>query len=153
MKSILIVIPVVILLIPVFCFAQGYLFPDWLAEELLKQGIPLYVFLTSSNPVQIAQAKVRGHTFYWEWRFDPDVTIFTVSGTDIRFEGTNQAYANWVVTINWLAYFGTLPGAGLSVNNSIVGASIDEMSSIVLIPMNERPEKRTKEYTNEKAGA
>ncbi len=123
-------------IVPNQVFSQ-YLFPDWLAEEILNQGIPLY----TTEP-GVWNADVQGYTFHWEMYYSSSCgyelgTDFSVSGIDIEYSGCNSGYAEYVLGINWLAYFGSFPGGGVLASTSTLGATIEDMSNFVLGPISD----------------
>lgn len=118
---------------------EVYLFPDWIVDELLEQDIPSYIFCFGECDPEVWEADIRGYTFHWDVQSDGTVTYY-VPGTDIYFQGNvfedwNERYLEYVLGINWLAYFGVLPGGGYTVSSTIMGESFEDMTNIVLMPI------------------
>ena len=119
-----------LILLPRLTLSQEYLFPDWIIDEMLDQGIPMYTF-----ELGIWECDINGHNFRWEISLNPDVTKFSVSGFDIDFVGSNYEYQLYVLSIEWLSLFGVLPGGGITASSTNLGECMEDMSNIALQPL------------------
>lgn len=140
--------------------AQGqYLFPHWIVYELHDQKIPNYVYVLPGEE-QFYSATVRNHDFKWHFYRLDDTTLmtnFSVSNSGVEFSGTNADYAEFALSRNWLALFGTLPGRSALASGTILGESVADFSSFVLgdnpallpeeeLPIDDKPTSGTSSF-------